>query len=55
MSAGVFDVTRDGKASFAIENLPISAEIKTLAVTLEPRGGVPQPTNADFVVAGNAM
>ena len=54
MSAGVFDVTRDGKASIAIENLPVSTEIKALAVTLEPRGGVAQPTNTDFVVAGNA-
>jgi len=55
MSAGVFDVTRDGKASIAIENLPVFTEIKALAVTLEPRGGAPQPTNTDFVVAGNAM
>ena len=54
MSAGVFDVTRDGKASIAIENLPIATEIKGLAVTLEPRGGVKQPTNTRFVVAGEA-
>jgi anti-sigma-K factor RskA len=54
MSAGVFDVTRDGKASIAIENLPVATEIKALAVTLEPRGGVPQPTNMEFYVAGNA-
>lgn len=53
-SAGVFDVTREGKASIAIENLPTSTEIRALAVTLEPRGGVAQPTNTAFYVAGNA-
>ncbi len=52
VSAGVFDVTKDGKASIAIENLPIATEIKGLAVTLEPRGGVEQPTNTKFYVAG---
>jgi anti-sigma-K factor RskA len=54
MSAGVFDVTRDGEASIAIENLPVATEIKALAVTLEPRGGVAQPTNTTFFVAGDA-
>ncbi len=54
MSAGVFDVTNDGKASISIENLPIATEIKALAVTLEPKGGVEQPTNTAFYVAGNA-
>ena len=53
VSAGVFDVTRDGEASIAIENLPVSTGIKALAVTLEPRGGVAQPTNGRFYVAGN--
>jgi hypothetical protein len=53
MSAGVFDVARDGEASISIENLPIATEIQALAVTLEPRGGVSQPTNTKFVVAGN--
>jgi cell division protein FtsB len=52
-SAGTFDVTQNGKASLTIENLPVATEIKGLAVTIEPRGGVEQPTNTDFVVAGN--
>lgn len=55
ISAGVFDVTREGTASIAVENLPVATEIKALAVTLEPRGGVAQPTNSEFFVAGNAM
>jgi hypothetical protein len=54
MSAGVFDVTESGKASISIENLPIATEIKALAVTLEPKGGVEQPTNLQFYVAGSA-
>lgn len=52
-SAGVFDVT-DGNASIVIENLPLSTEMKALAVTLEPRGGVEQPTNTNFYVMGNS-
>ncbi|MGH9423612.1 MAG: anti-sigma factor, partial [Thermoanaerobaculia bacterium] len=45
-SAGVFDVT-SGAASISIENLPLATEIKGLAVTLEPKGGVAQPTNTN--------
>ncbi len=54
MSAGVFDVNAAGTATISIENLPIATEIKALAVTLEPKGGVAQPTNTRFYVAGNA-
>jgi cell division protein FtsB len=53
-SAGVFDAGRNGNATISIENLPVSTEIKALAVTLEPRGGVAQPTNAQFYVMGKA-
>jgi len=52
-SAGVFDVTNSGAASISIENLPLATEIKGLAVTLESKGGVAQPTNTNFFVAGN--
>jgi anti-sigma-K factor RskA len=55
VSAGIFDVTGDGKASISIDNLPVATEIQALAVTLEARGGVAQPTNTRFVVAGNAL
>lgn len=51
-SAGVFDVTEAGDASIVIENLPVETEIKALAVTLEPRGGVPEPTNTNFFLMG---
>lgn len=52
-SAGVFDVT-DGSATVRVENLPVATEIKALAVTLEPRGGVAQPTNTNFYVMGKS-
>jgi hypothetical protein len=50
-SAGVFSA-HHGSATLTIENLPVATEIKALAVTLEPRGGVEQPTNTNFVVMG---
>lgn len=53
-SAGVFDANPTGSASLVIENLPLATEIKALAVTLEPRGGVQSPTNTNFYVMGNS-
>jgi anti-sigma-K factor RskA len=50
-SAGTFDVTPGGRSSVTLENLPIGTEIKGLAVTLEPRGGVQQPTS-DILLSG---
>ncbi len=52
-SAGVFDAV-NGNATITIDNLPVSTEIKALAVTLEPRGGVAQPTNTNFYVMGKS-
>jgi len=54
VSAGVFDVSPKGSATVTVENLPVSTEIKALAVTLEPRGGVEQPTNTNFYVMGGS-
>jgi anti-sigma-K factor RskA len=51
-SAGVFDVSGAGSASVSVENLPLLTEIKGLAVTLEPRGGAPEPTEKKFYLAG---
>ncbi len=50
-SAGVFDVDK-GNATITIENLPVMTEIKGLAVTMEHRGGVDQPSNANYYVVG---
>jgi len=51
-SAGVFSAATDGRASVTVENLPTDVAIKAFAVTLEPRGGVEQPTNTNFIVMG---
>ncbi len=51
-SAGVFDVANSGNATIVIENLPVETEMKALAVTLEPKGGVEQPTNSNFFLMG---
>ena len=53
-SAGVFDVTPQGNASITIENLPVDTQIKAMAVTLEPKGGVAQPTNANYYLMGKS-
>jgi RNA polymerase sigma-70 factor (ECF subfamily) len=53
-NAGVFDASAAGTATIAVENLPADTEIKAMAVTVEPRGGVQQPTNANYVVMGKS-
>lgn len=52
MNAGVFDVSRDGEGRVVLENLPLDTELKALAVTLEPRGGVEAPTTSPVLVGG---
>lgn len=42
--AGTFEAGSDGTARLVLENLPVDREIKALAVTVEPRGGRPQPS-----------
>jgi len=49
-SVSVFDVDEKGQASIVLENLPTATEIKGLAVTLEPRGGVAAPTGQKYLV-----
>lgn len=53
-SAGVFDVSSSGSATLSIEHLPVATQIKALAVTLEPKGGVAQPTNTNFYLMGKS-
>jgi anti-sigma-K factor RskA len=52
MGAGVFDVSPDGEGRVVLENLPLNTEMKALAVTLEPRGGVGAPTTTPVLVGG---
>jgi hypothetical protein len=44
ISAGVFDVNREGGASLLAQALTGTSKAQKFAVTLEPAGGVPQPT-----------
>lgn len=48
--AGVFDVDQQGNGKISVENLPIGTEMKGLAVTLEPRGGVSVPTGERYLI-----
>lgn len=44
VSAGTFEIDEAGGASLVIESLDPGAPIEAWAVTIEPAGGVPQPT-----------
>ncbi len=51
VSAGTFAVGPRGTASLRVERVADVRQIQAWAVTVEPRGGVPQPTG-DFVLKG---
>jgi anti-sigma-K factor RskA len=51
VSAGTFAVDPRGTASLRVESVADVRQIKGWAVTVEPRGGVPQPTGT-FVLKG---
>ena len=46
VSAGVFGVDERGTARVRVEKVADVKDIQAWAVTIEPRGGVPQPTGA---------
>src|SRR5262249_33110677 len=52
VAAGVFDADSSGRALFESKNLPGLTAAQNFAVTIEPRGGVPQPTGP-IVLVGN--
>lgn len=51
VSAGVFSVDPRGTGSVRVENVVDVKDIQAWAVTIEPRGGVPQPTG-EMVLKG---
>jgi hypothetical protein len=54
-AAGTFNVdSQTHQSSVVIDDLPVGTEMTGFAVTLEPRGGRPVPTNSNYYVAGNA-
>jgi anti-sigma-K factor RskA len=50
VDAGVFDVDPEGRALFESKDLSAIARAENFAVTVEPRGGVPQPTGPIVLV-----
>lgn len=50
VDAGVFDVDRAGRALFESKDLAAVRSAENFAVTVEPRGGVPQPTGPIVLV-----
>jgi anti-sigma-K factor RskA len=46
VSAGTFDVDPQGHGALLVENVAPVEQIQAWAVTVEPAGGVPQPTGA---------
>ncbi|MFY9826233.1 MAG: anti-sigma factor, partial [Thermoanaerobaculia bacterium] len=46
VAAGTFSMDPQGIASVKVESVPDVATIRAWAVTIEPAGGVPQPTGA---------
>lgn len=51
-SAATFDVGPNGTAAVTVENLPVDSDIKSMSVTLEPKGGAEQPSSASYYVLG---
>ena len=51
-SAGVFDITESGRGSLVVSDIEKPEGVKGMAVTLEPKGGLPQPSNLNFFVIG---
>jgi anti-sigma-K factor RskA len=53
VSAQVFETKADGRATFSIP-VPqnVAPRLAATAVTLEPKGGSPQPSNANFYLLG---
>lgn len=50
VSAGVFGLDAGQKGRMLIKQLPDFARMKKFAVTVEPDGGLPQPTGAIYLV-----
>ena len=50
ISAGIFSVDLQGRGELRVINLPPTHLIQAFAVTLEPAGGVPQPTGEKYLI-----
>ncbi len=50
VDAGIFSLDAEGNTIFTIETIADSINLTAFAVTLEPKGGVPQPTGDMYLV-----
>jgi anti-sigma-K factor RskA len=48
-SVGTFTVAEDGSAMLKLKALPTPTEIASFEVTIEPEGGMPQPTGMMYL------
>ena len=55
VSLGVFSVNPDGTAMLNMKSIPEATHIVGFAVTMEPTGGMPQPTGAMYVKGMDPM
>lgn len=54
VSAGIFDVDAGGAATFPVNPLPSIGDVEMFAVTLEPAGGLAQPSG-EMYLAGKVL
>lgn len=55
ISLGMFSVNRDGTAMLNLETIPAGEEIVGFSVTIEPMGGMPEPTGMMYVKGMDPM
>ncbi len=55
VSLGMFSVHPDGTAMLTMKSIPESTHIVGFAVTIEPKGGMPQPTGMMYVKGMDPM
>ncbi|HEU4929510.1 MAG TPA: anti-sigma factor [Candidatus Krumholzibacteria bacterium] len=55
VSLGMFNVNPDGTAMLNMKSIPESTHIVGFAVTMEPKGGMPQPTGMMYVKGMDPM
>jgi anti-sigma-K factor RskA len=54
VSGGIFDVDPDGRGTFRVRPIPGVEKVELFAVTLEPAGGLPQPSG-DMYLSGKLL
>ncbi len=55
ISVGMFTVNTDGTAMLNLETIPAGEEIVGFSITIEPRGGMPEPTGMMYVKGMDPM